>query len=400
MSDDTSLTLQQVAERLKVSQNGVQILIDRGDLPNAYRQGGEWRIPAGDLEAWEAGEIAPHVGGVRQRPTSARGRRWLLPVVGLLVGLGLLYYLTVGRSVLREVQREGAAAAIEPAAPGEALILIAPFAGSTGFLEQPAEERMMRLLEQHIQEHELTNVRLALLADAVEETGGFAPRYLLAQPFGAALLIWGESDDEENHVGYLYPDADQFAENRSTTMVQEVPAGGWLFVNRTLESAALADILLSQAVFHQGDIAGAEALIGASIELMEADPGDYARHLRAEAYAYRAWYRAADDRLAETIADYDLALAISPDLGDIRIRRAGTHLEMGNLEAALADFDAAVTSEPPFLPAYYLRAALYLQMGERELARQDYERYLELEPDSIYRAEIETALARLPAADE
>lgn len=52
MFEGDLLSAQEVARRLAIHNSTVRRMIDRGDFPNAFKAGRDWRIPEDDLEAY------------------------------------------------------------------------------------------------------------------------------------------------------------------------------------------------------------------------------------------------------------------------------------------------------------------------------------------------------------
>lgn len=110
----------------------------------------------------------------------------------------------------------------------------------------------------------------------------------------------------------------------------------------------------------------AEAIdaFGKSLELNPLQPDVYA--LRAELLA-----NAGDTEAA--LRDYDVALALAPDLVPARVNRAVLHYESGRFEAALADMDRVIALEPGQPDHYLNRAEIHKAMAQRDLYQRDLE---------------------------
>ncbi len=86
--------------------------------------------------------------------------------------------------------------------------------------------------------------------------------------------------------------------------------------------------------------------------------------------------------LEKALADYDLAIAISPEFADAYINRGILYGETSRFEKAIEDFDRAITLDPENAKAYLNRGAAYLMLGEYGAAIADLQRATVLAPEN------------------
>jgi membrane associated rhomboid family serine protease/tetratricopeptide (TPR) repeat protein len=96
----------------------------------------------------------------------------------------------------------------------------------------------------------------------------------------------------------------------------------------------------------------------------------------------RAWLNQHEGRTAESLADYDRAVAAKPDLAATWNNRAWLRVTMGDFDAALNDAERAVALRPDYGYAHGTRCFALAGLGEIERARADCRRAIELEPGS------------------
>ncbi|MCG9134067.1 tetratricopeptide repeat protein [Candidatus Poribacteria bacterium] len=83
----------------------------------------------------------------------------------------------------------------------------------------------------------------------------------------------------------------------------------------------------------------------------------------------------------ESIACFDAALELNPNLADAYLNRGTVNLSLGHHKEAVADCDNALKLNPDFVVAYINRAAAKSFLGEAEDAIDDCNAALELNPD-------------------
>ncbi len=102
-------------------------------------------------------------------------------------------------------------------------------------------------------------------------------------------------------------------------------------------------------------------------------PGDY--HVR------KGNYRLEDGQYEDAIAEFELALEMSPRHREAHFGLAVTYVRMERLEDAVAKLDEVVEIDPGFGPAYANRGVVHDRLGRPEEAIADYRQALELDPE-------------------
>ena len=82
-----------------------------------------------------------------------------------------------------------------------------------------------------------------------------------------------------------------------------------------------------------------------------------------------------------SLAPFNRAVALFPDLGTAYYLRGERHLANDDFEDALLDFDKAAKLDPEFPATYLARGRVLVELGESERALDDAERLIELRPD-------------------
>jgi tetratricopeptide (TPR) repeat protein len=83
---------------------------------------------------------------------------------------------------------------------------------------------------------------------------------------------------------------------------------------------------------------------------------------------------------AASLADFNAALQLDPQLATAWFNRGSAHLSLGQLDAALADFDATLKRHPGYVPAMSRRADVWLARGDLERALAEYNQALAADP--------------------
>ena len=100
----------------------------------------------------------------------------------------------------------------------------------------------------------------------------------------------------------------------------------------------------------------------------------------AQDFCLRGAARHAQGDLAGALADFDRALALSPDCPEIRNNRGAVRHDQGDLTGALADFDRALALNPGYPEAYQNRGVARHAQGDLAGALEDYHQALALNP--------------------
>ncbi len=82
-----------------------------------------------------------------------------------------------------------------------------------------------------------------------------------------------------------------------------------------------------------------------------------------------------------SLAPFDHAIALFPDLGTAYYLRGERHLANNDFAGARRDFDKAAELDPSFPATYLARGRVLVQLGETQAALSDADRLIELRPD-------------------
>lgn len=124
------------------------------------------------------------------------------------------------------------------------------------------------------------------------------------------------------------------------------------------------------ALASRGDLAGAEALMGAAARYQPMDANSQSLHGMSLKFL---------GRLNEALAAFDRALAITPDDFDLLYQSAGLLQELDRIPEAVERFNHAIALRPYDPAARFGRGSAYLITSQNALARADLERVLELD---------------------
>jgi tetratricopeptide (TPR) repeat protein len=97
-------------------------------------------------------------------------------------------------------------------------------------------------------------------------------------------------------------------------------------------------------------------------------------------YDARAYLHKRAERYAEAIADYDAAIALSPDDAELYRSRGETYSYLKQWEAALADLDRSLELEPEYVWAWYARGFMLERLDRDDEALASYDKALEISP--------------------
>ncbi|MCI3931313.1 tetratricopeptide repeat protein [Streptomyces sp. AN091965] len=114
------------------------------------------------------------------------------------------------------------------------------------------------------------------------------------------------------------------------------------------------------------------------------DRGGLDRRGRALAHAVRGRFRRQSGALEDSLADYDRAVALDPELMRAYRGRASTHGKRGDYAAGLADLDRADALVPDQIVTLRMRGEFQRILGHYEKAVDDLGRAIELAPGQEY----------------
>jgi len=131
-------------------------------------------------------------------------------------------------------------------------------------------------------------------------------------------------------------------------------------------------------------------------EALALDPANSA------AYALRGRVRTGAGARGQAIADFSLAIYLSPETSDYYLGRALAMQLVGDDMGALMDYDAAITLSPQAADARFYRGLFYYQREAWEAAQADFEQMLSIDPENAdayeYIGHIHYALGNMDAA--
>lgn len=146
---------------------------------------------------------------------------------------------------------------------------------------------------------------------------------------------------------------------------------GWFERSLEIDPAfplAVEPLFIAHAT--RGDLAGAEALMGAAARYQPMDAGSQALHAAALSFL---------GRQAEALEAFDRALAITPDEFELLYQSAGLLQELDRVPEAVERFTRAIALRPYDPAPLFGRGSAYLITSQNVLARADLERVLELD---------------------
>jgi hypothetical protein len=143
----------------------------------------------------------------------------------------------------------------------------------------------------------------------------------------------------------------------------------------TLTSPLTPAETAAAAALEKGEDDAAIAMFTKVIEAKQPTPMLYYDHVgRGIAYAKKSQHD-------QALADFDAALKLKPDDADALFRRAGTHLQLKQYQAAIDDFSASIMVDGTNAMAYRLRGFAYNTLGNDKAAGADYDKACALNKD-------------------
>jgi tetratricopeptide (TPR) repeat protein len=289
------------------------------------------------------------------------------------------------------------------AAPGEKLLLVAPFVGYTSEeLRYNVAGRIEEALQREIRDSDLRGVRVAVLPNAV--SAQVQARNVLSTT-GALVVIWGEYDSGRVRANVTTPGEGE------TNWINPVdsPAKLSLVINQDVPNAAraLALVSLGRVYRDEQDLPTALRIFEKALALKPQDPTTlaslhfYAGLLLPKVEGIEV------PVLTEAIGHFDAALALKPDWENLRYNRGTNYLgrallsldEQADLDAAVADLGAVVEKQPRSVDALLnLGIALYQRNkpGDQAAAIANFDRFIALAPED-FRGYYHRGLARIRA---
>ena len=305
------------------------------------------------------------------------------------------------------------------AAPGETLVVVAPFANYTGGQQGfNVAGRLQTALVEETERARLQAVRVALWPQVLQDE---AQALAALEQASATLLIWGEYDSGRVLAHITLAGSPSQTQSRelealvaspgelSTTINSELPQDvrylallslGELYLQRQEFGLAQATLERARANAPQDDPRGLAALyfrMGYAYQMGE--PPDlakaidvYSRAIELDSRHARTYYnrglaylhRGKASDLGAAIQDFDQAIRLDPGYAPAYTSRAVAFLlrkREGDLERALVDLNQAIELAPDQPLAYFNRGLLFIRMDNREGWVADLTRLVELAPD-------------------
>ncbi|MEZ4683385.1 MAG: tetratricopeptide repeat protein [Caldilineaceae bacterium] len=274
-------------------------------------------------------------------------------------------------------------------APGETLIIIAPFHHSGADVE--AHRKIERALNEALQSYPALKMRVAVDDRRVLNAVQRDEAETLAKRYNAGLAIWGEDTVTELRVNLLNLRTAAFAETAQQIVerqnVQLKGSDGYIqFINEGLPNqrtclalVAIAEGQLLAPAYETQSQAG--ETLRSAISLI---PPGATLVGEADAYFTLGWishyYQMDFDAALDA---FDHVVALEPTNADAHFNLAEIYDTQGEYEKALAHFTLAIDNAPLSNAwAYDGRALLYESFDEPQKARDDYTTFIELQPEN------------------
>jgi tetratricopeptide (TPR) repeat protein len=334
-----------------------------------------------------AGASAP-VTSPGRRAWQALGQPWRIAVLGLVVMLvialgfptGFWARLAVGLG-LAQSRPDGT---VQPAEPGETLVLISPFVnysgGQAGF---NVAGRLREALELEFEQAELDGVRVEVPSASVQDE---AAALELGDQLNAVLVVWGEYDSGRVVAVVTGAGGEPVSDSQQRRWLITSPGELSTTINSELpgEVRWMALFILGQSHFQAGRLVEAEAAFNRALASPPRDP-----ETQAVVYYYLALLESKEESpdQSKVVALYSEALELRPELASAFNNRAVAYINRespGDLERAEADLRAALSQEPQDPTLLFNLALTTARQGPEHLAEalDLLERAEQLKPES------------------
>ena len=348
-----------MAEMLRLSQPERDQLLLAGGFPPVQPQQAAGQ-PAEGSKAAVSGEEMPGrpaptgasapVTSPGQRAWQALRQRWRIAVLGLVVVLVIAIGFPTGfwaqlavEFGLAQSRPDGT---VQPAEPGETLVLISPFVnysgGQAGF---NVAGRLREALELEFEQAELDGVRVEVPSTSVQDE---AAALELGDQLNAALVVWGEYDSGRVVAVVTGAGGEPASDSQQRRWLISSPGELSTTINSELSDEVrwMALYILGQSHFQAGRLAEAEATFNRALAIPPRDP-----ETQAVVYFYLALLESKDGSpdQSKVVALYSEALELRPELASAFNNRAVAYINRespGDLERAEADLRAALSQEP------------------------------------------------------
>jgi len=348
-----------MAEMLRLSQPERDQLLLAGGFPPVQPQQAAGQPAEGSKAAGSGEEMPgrPPPIGVSVRVTSPGLEAWqTLWQRWRIAGLGLVVVLVIGvgfptgfwaqLAVGLGLAQSGPDGLVQPAEPGETLVLISPFVnysgGQAGF---NVAGRLKEALELEFGQAELDGVRVEVPSASVQDE---VAALELGDQLNAALVVWGEYDSGRVVAVVTGAGGEPVSDSQQRRWLISSPGELSTTINSELpgEVRWMALFILGQSHFQAGRLAGAEAAFNRALAIPPRDP-----ETQAVVYYYLALLESKEESpdQSKVIALYSEALELRPELASAFNNRAVAYINRespGDLERAEVDLRAALSQEP------------------------------------------------------
>lgn len=431
----------QAAPILGISERALRNLLSKGELKGAFREraNGPWKIPNGTITLWkqEHPKKEPAIGTDHQLQFLAFFSRLkrnpfifyssillstLLAVFGFLSTINKIPDdILLFRQNLIDI---GIVQPIEPAKPGETLIVIANFHYEDSAVNSAAQKEIQRGIRKAGDEAGIENLRVEIDPTILSSDDEIAAK-ALGEKYNASIVIWGEVTAV--HVIVNFSNLRKQDYRSSNIQVDEIvrtqladPTGYARFITRSLPShmAFLSLYAISQSYIDQELNDRGADLLNKAVSLLDQmetanDEASEAYTTLGQAYIRLNKLKDADDALTKAISynpynarsycylaielifqkEYDLgleqvnvALQIDPNLAQAYAIR-GVFLDtIGDNKKAIEDLDKAIVLESnksSKAKFYFLRGIFKGSHDDKQGAIQDYATAIELDPELV-----------------
>lgn len=108
-------------------------------------------------------------------------------------------------------------------------------------------------------------------------------------------------------------------------------------------------------------------------------------HAAPIVYNYRALFYDKSGNSQQAMQDYNKAIELDPQLGEVYDNRGSLYFTIGDHQSAMRDYNKAIELNPQYDKAYYNRGTAYNSLNYYHQAIEDFTKAIELNPkDSIY----------------
>ncbi len=268
-----------------------------------------------------------------------------------------------------------------PASDGEVLVIVTDFVGSEG---AAASSRIVRALDERVQESNLENVRIEALSGEVPRRSDEAIE--IGQRYNATLVIWGIYDGVGIEPFYEVVGNEVSIETRVSlgATTADLPTfSAYVVEGMPNQFEYLMLFSLGQLAYFSQDYGQAVSLFDEAVAIIDA-PAQGGQSLGFDTlYFYRGFSNRQLGNTEAAIDDYDIVINLNPEFARAYKNRGVAYYYLGDYEAAIADYEQAIELDPIDGGTYYNRGLAYFAAGSLPLALADYDHVIALDGDSI-----------------